>query len=67
MATARQKITFDRECRAGGSFAQQLDRMAAMKVVHPNIDYKVGQDGHLVEPADQLAGDAPRHGSPRRP
>ena len=62
MPIARVEIRFDEECRGRGDFAQQLDRMAAMKIVHPNIDYKVGEDGHLVKPADQLAGDTPSRG-----
>jgi GWxTD domain-containing protein len=47
-------------------FAVLLGRMAALKVVHPNIDYEVGQDGHLVKPADQLAGATPSRGNSRR-
>jgi len=51
-------IAFDSECRAAsGSFSQQLDRLAAAKIVHPNIDYKIGKDGHLVKVADQLPKD----------
>ncbi len=51
-------VAFDSECRAAsGTFAQQLDRLAAAKIVHPNIDYKVGKDGHLVKVADQLPKD----------
>jgi GWxTD domain-containing protein len=50
MPLARVKIGFDEECRSGGTFSQQLDRIAATKIVHPNIDYKVGKDGHLVKP-----------------
>ena len=47
-------IAFDHECRAGSDLAPQLDRIAAAKVVHPNIGYRIGQDGHLVRLADQL-------------
>ncbi len=51
-------VAFDSECRAAsGTFAQQLDRLAAAKIVHPNIDYKVGKEGHLVKVADQLPKD----------
>jgi len=54
LATSQVEIAFDHECRGGSSLPAQLDRMAAMKVVHPNIDYRVGDDGHLVKPADQI-------------
>jgi GWxTD domain-containing protein len=67
MPIARVDIAFDEECDGGGDFAQQLDRIAATKIVHPNIGYKVGLDGHLVKPADQLAGDTPGRDSSRRP
>jgi GWxTD domain-containing protein len=67
LSIARVAIAFDEECRGRGDFAQQLDRMAATKIVHPNIDYKVGADGHLVKRADRLAGETPSHDSSRRP
>ncbi|HXY39586.1 MAG TPA: hypothetical protein VEQ10_07950, partial [Vicinamibacteria bacterium] len=47
-------VAFDSECRADGDFAQQFGRMAASKIVHPDIDYKADKDGHLVKLADQL-------------
>jgi hypothetical protein len=67
LSLVRVAIAFDEECRSRGDFAQQLDHFAAARVVHPNIDYKVGEDGHLVKPADQLAGDAPGRGDLKRP
>ena len=42
-------IAFDPECRAPAGFSEQLDRIAAAKVLQPNIDYRVGKDGHLDE------------------
>jgi len=50
-------IAFDAECRAPGGFAAQLDRIAAAKVLQPNIDYRMGKDGHLVKLADLLPRD----------
>ncbi len=65
----RLEIPFDSLCRSGHRFFPVLlERMATLKIVHPNIDYDVGQDGHLVKPADQLAGDTPSPpGSSGRP
>ena len=47
-------IAFDADCRAPVGFAAQLDRIAAAKVLQPNIDYRTGKDGHLVKLADLL-------------
>jgi GWxTD domain-containing protein len=50
-------IAFDADCRAPGGFAAQLDRIAAAKVLQPNIDYRIGKDGRLVKLADLLPRD----------
>jgi GWxTD domain-containing protein len=50
-------IAFDSDCRAPGGFASQLDRLAAAKVLQPNIDYRTGKDGRLVKLADLLPRD----------
>ena len=50
-------IAFDADCRAPGGFSEQLDRIAAAKVLQPNIDYRMGKDGHLVKLADLLPRD----------
>ena len=50
-------IAFDADCRAPGGFSSQLDRIAAAKVLHPNIDYRVGKDGRLVKLAELLPRD----------
>jgi GWxTD domain-containing protein len=50
-------IAFDAECRAPAGFTEQLDRIAAAKVLQPNIDYRVGKDGRLVKLADLLPRD----------
>lgn len=63
---ARLEIPFDGRCRSGYRLAVLLERMAAMKIAHPNLDYKAGQDGHLVKPADQLAGDTAGRGIRQR-
>jgi GWxTD domain-containing protein len=50
-------IAFDADCRAPGGFSSQLDHIAATKVLHPNIDYRVGRDGRLTKLADLLPRD----------
>jgi len=50
-------IAFDAECRAPAGFSSQLDRVAAAKVLQPNIDYRMGKDGRLVKLADLLPKD----------
>jgi len=50
-------IAFDADCRAPGGFSAQLDRIAGTRVLHPNIDYRVGKDGHLTKLADLLPRD----------
>ena len=50
-------IAFDGDCRAPSGFSDQLDRVARSKVVQPNIDYRVGKDGHLTKLADLLPKD----------
>jgi GWxTD domain-containing protein len=53
----RAVIAFNEECRAPVGFSAQLDRVAAGKVIQPNIDYRRGKDGHLVKLADLLPRD----------
>jgi GWxTD domain-containing protein len=50
-------IAFDAECRAPSGFSSQLDRIAATKVLHRSIDYRMGKDHHLVKLADLLPKD----------
>jgi GWxTD domain-containing protein len=50
-------IAFDAECRGVGGLTAQMDRIAASKVLQPNIDYRVGKDGRLVKLADLLPRD----------
>jgi len=50
-------IAFDADCRAPGGFSSQLERVAAAKVLQPNIDYRTGKDGRLVKLADLLPRD----------
>lgn len=49
-------ISFDAGCMGPrtDAFRKQMDRVAAGKVVNPNIDYRVGKDGHLTRLADLL-------------
>jgi hypothetical protein len=50
-------IAFDADCRAPGGFSAQLERLAASRVLQPNIDYRTGKDGRLVKLADLLPRD----------
>ncbi len=50
-------IAFDAECRGVGGLTAQMDRIAASKVLQPNIDYRMGKDGRLVKLADLLPRD----------
>src|SRR5512143_1807231 len=50
-------VAFDADCRAPGGFAPQLNAIAARRVLQPNIDYRVGKDGHLTKLADLLPRD----------
>jgi GWxTD domain-containing protein len=52
-------MSFNPACMAPDSFRKQLDRVAADKVVHPNIDYRLEKDGHLVKLADLLPKPSP--------
>lgn len=60
-------VGFDASCRALYDFAQQIPRIAASKIVHPEIDYKLGKDGHLVKLADQLPRETPVRALLREP
>jgi GWxTD domain-containing protein len=51
-------ISFDQECRAPGTLAAQMDRVAAALVVQPSLEYKKARDGRLVELADMLPKDS---------
>jgi hypothetical protein len=63
----RAAITFDEECRGAGDLAHQLDRIAATKIVHPDITHEVGADGHLVTLAEQLSGEMRTRGALKPP
>jgi GWxTD domain-containing protein len=54
-------FAFNQACvaRSADAFRKQMDRVAATKVVHPNIDYRIGADGHLVKLADLLPKPSP--------
>jgi GWxTD domain-containing protein len=53
----RATIAFDADCRGTPGLDAQLDRIAAGKIAHPNIDYRFGKDGKLVKLADLLPKD----------
>ncbi len=50
-------IAFEASCRAAVAIDSQLERIAATKVLHPNIDYRFGKDGRLVKLAELLPKD----------
>jgi GWxTD domain-containing protein len=50
-------IAFDADCRGVVSLSAQLDRVAQAKVVQPNIDYRLGKDGHVTKLQEQLPRD----------
>jgi GWxTD domain-containing protein len=53
-------IDFDQECMNGREdFQKQIDRIAESRVLHPNIDYRVGKDGHLTKLVDLLPKPTP--------
>ncbi len=60
-AGGEARIAFDSGCMApkADQFRKELDRLAAEKVVHPNIDYRLEKDGHLVKLADLLPKPSP--------
>jgi GWxTD domain-containing protein len=60
-------IAFDADCRAPSGFPQQLDRIAASKVLQPNINYRTGKDGHLVKLAELLPRDTAARGLFKQP
>jgi GWxTD domain-containing protein len=60
-------IAFDSECHAPAALAAQLERIAAAKVVHPNLDYRFGKDGRLVKLADLLPKDTPARALVKQP
>jgi GWxTD domain-containing protein len=60
-------IAFDAECRAPAGLAAQLERVAAAKVVRPNLDYRMGKDGHLVKLVDLLPKDTPARALAKQP
>src|SRR5262249_3319696 len=49
----KAEISFDESCKGSPNLAEQLNRIAEQKIVHPNIGYKMEKD-HLVKLADQL-------------
>ena len=60
-------IAFDEECRAPGTLAAQMDRIASTVVVQPNLDYKKDKDGRLVKLAELLPKDSPARALVKQP
>lgn len=51
-------IGFDQDCKAPPGVADQLNRIAENRIVHPNIDYRV-KDGRLTKLVDLLPKPTP--------
>jgi GWxTD domain-containing protein len=60
-AGGQAQISFDGECRLppGARLGEQLDRLAADRVVHPNIGYRFDKDGRLTKLAELLPKPSP--------
>ncbi len=55
------KIGFEANCQLpqGARLGEQLNRLAASRIVQPNLGYKKDSAGHLVKLADQLPKPSP--------
>ena len=55
------QIQFEANCQLpqGARMGEQLNRLAANKIVHPNIGYRKGESGKLIKLADQLPKPSP--------
>ena len=60
-------IAFDADCRAPVVLGAQLERIAAARVLQPNLDYRFGKDGRLVKLADLLPKDTPARALVKQP
>ena len=53
-------VSLDKECKLPpGDFVKQLDRVAATRVLYPNISYRLGNDGKLTKLVDLLPKPSP--------
>jgi GWxTD domain-containing protein len=52
-------ISFDEECRSPARLGEVLEQVAASKVTQPQLQYGMGEDGHLVSLEEQLPKDSP--------
>ncbi len=57
VAGGKQEVSFSDECWGLKDLKYQLDRIAAGKVVQPNIDYRFDKSGHLVKLIEMLPKD----------
>jgi GWxTD domain-containing protein len=54
------QMGLDGECKLPpGTFSEQLDRLAANRILHPNIDYRTAKDGKLTKLVDLLPKPSP--------
>jgi len=56
------QVSVDQRCdlpEGATRFREQLRRLAELKVIHPDVDYRFGKDGRLVKLADLLPKPSP--------
>ena len=53
------KIAFDDQCRAPSRAQEVVQDLASQRVVQPQLEYRTGEDGHLVTLQDQLPKASP--------
>jgi GWxTD domain-containing protein len=53
------RISFDEECRAPSALDAVLEKIAASKIVQPQLTYRKGDDGKLVTLEEQLPRESP--------
>ncbi len=54
----KAEITFNDSCWGSDNLESLLDRVAALQVVQPNLDYRLDKKGHLVKLVDLLPQDS---------
>ena len=54
----KAEISFNDSCWGSDNLESLLDRVAALKVVQPNLDYRIDKKGHLVKLVDLLPQDS---------
>jgi GWxTD domain-containing protein len=52
-------FSFDEECRATAGLERAFEQLATSKIKQPQLEYRTGEDGHLVSLDEQLPKDSP--------